>query len=362
MTIRTNLSERLIEGRQLARRKHREGDAKKLGTLRAGNSGLMTEAGDIAGACHRLAYLRSKGIDVDEPNDSKLIMFQMGTANEDVVHHDLLHTAAPGEVILREEEIPTVWLTGNGVRVTGRPDMVVCQAPPGWEKDIDPSSGAVRNLKDLKLIFGVELKSIASVWTSRDVIGEQKPKLANLVQAAHYSWKLGVPFRLMYKQYSIQEIPNWKGKDGPGWTQKLFPQPGTVGSEHIDYDKGRIQPFEIVYELEWSGNDSSKRTEGLGLSNGAKVPTGFLRYKREGDARWSKTLIQAKDIERFYEFVSTMAEKRELGPRPLNIGPDGKKKSWNQCSYCELQSVCKQTEKKGHDVWLEAVKHYTAKQ
>lgn len=312
--IRTNLSERLADGRKLARAGHLEKEVHKLGNLRAGNSGIMSENGDVAGACQRVAHLRQLGLEVDPPDDSTVIMFQMGTANEDVVYADLLHTSGDNEIVLREEEIPITWITSNGTKVTGRPDMVIC-------KKAEPGSDPIP-------VFGVEIKSIASVWTSRDIIGEQQPKLPHLVQAGHYSWKLGVPFRLLYKQYVIQEVPSW--------AMKLFPKEGQLGSEHIDYAKGRIRPFEVCYELEWA--------------------KGFLRFRREGiEQGWTKTLISEKDIERFYEFTSRMAETEELGPRPITMNAVGKEKNYSNCSYCPLSATCDQYEEKGYKPWLRAV-------
>lgn len=344
MTIRTDLAGRLKDGRAKARSDYKGLESSKMGTLRAGNSGIMSKEGDVVGACHRLTHLRSLGLQIDDVDDSKLIMFQMGTANEDVVYEDLLHTAAPDEVVLREEQIPITWLTPNGTKVTGRPDMVVCRkASP--DEDAKGRGLVMAEGVDSPLlpIFGVELKSIASIWTTRDVIGEQKPKMEHLIQAAHYSWQLGVPFRLLYKQYSIQEIPGWKGAKGSaGWTQKLFPTPGAPGSEFIDYEKGRIQPFEICYELEFT-----------------KVTEGFLRYRREGSSdAWVKTLVSTDDLKRYYQFVSEMAATGDLGSRPLNIGPDGKEKSWSKCDqkYCPLAGTCDRYEGSGYSKWLAEVK------
>lgn len=334
-----NLSERLRQGRQLLRDKHKAGDAAKLGNLRAGNSGIMSEDGDVAGSCHRVAHLRQLGLELDPPDDSRLVMFQMGTANEDVVYHDLVQTSAPDEVILREEEIPIEWMTSNGTKVTGRPDMVVCQIHDTQVKGSFPRDVEGAGVYCLPK-WGVELKSIASVWTSRDVL-HGEPKMANLIQAAHYSWKLGVPFRLMYKQYGIQEIPNWKGRGSePGWGQKLFP----VGCADIDYEKGRIRPYERTFELLW-GKD------------------GYLRYRLEGSTGVAvKTLIRLADIERFYEYTSRISEDKVLGKRPLTIDSKGKEKSYSNCSYCPLQKTCDKVDKGkaenriGYDTWLHLVK------
>lgn len=314
--MRTDLSSRLQDGRMRAREKYKEEEKDKLGILRAGNSGVMSEEGDVAGACHRLAYLRSLGMEIDPPDDSRLIMFQLGTANEEVIYQDLLHTKAENEVILRETEIPISWTTSNGTKVTGRPDMVILK------KDGDKQTP----------VLGVEIKSIASVWTSREVMFDGTPKFEHLVQAAHYSWKLGCPFKLMYKQYANQAVPQW--------AQKFFPKEGEKNSEHIEYnDKGdikSIKPFELVYELEIT----------------PKVNT--IRYRREGHERWSNTPIKVEDIERFYEFVSKMKETKDLGPLPLTLGADGKEKNFSKCGYCPLQDTCKKVT--DHDTWLKFVK------
>lgn len=316
MSIRTDLSSRLRDGRSLARQKYLEEEKDKRGILRAGNSGVMTPDGDVAGACHRLAHLRSLGIDMDPPDDSRLIMFQLGTANEDVIYNDLIHTKKDNEIILRETEIPISWTTSNGTKVTGRPDMVVLE-----------QIGDAR-----KAVFGVEIKSIASVWTSREVLFENKPKFEHLVQAAHYSWKLDCPFKLLYKQYANQAVPQW--------AHKFFPKRSEKNSEHIEYnDKGEvksIKPFEIVYELEW----------------GTKVST--LRYRREGRSKWENTPIRLDDIERFYEFVSNMEKTKDLGPIPMTIGADGMEKNFSKCGYCALQDICKKETK--YDNWLNAIR------
>jgi hypothetical protein len=315
------LAQRLKQGRQLAKLKHALEEEKKLGNLRAGNSGAMSPEGEVVGSCQRRAHLRQLGIEVEDHADSTLIMFQMGTANEDLVYNDLMQTKAEDEIILRETEIPIKWLTKNGTKVTGRPDMVICErADNGTTK---PK-------------FGIELKSVASVWTTKDVLFDGTPKTEHLIQASHYSWQLGVPFLLMYKQYVNQAVPSW--------AQKFFPKQGEQHSEHVEYsDRGDvkyIRPFEIVYEV---SADSMGR----------------IRFRRETtgtDNAWTRTLISVSDIERFYEFVSTIPETEDLGPRPLALGPTGNKKSYSPCTFCPMQKVCDTTEKQGYKPWLVAVK------
>jgi hypothetical protein len=88
-----------------------------------------------------------------------------------------------------------------------------------------------------------------------------------------------------------------------------------------------------------------------------KVSDGTLRYRIEGSTEWKSTLVTTKDIERYYEFISQMAAKQELGPRPMNIGPDGKEKSWSRCDakYCPVSGICDRFEDKGYAEWLKQV-------
>ncbi len=330
--IRLDIGARLAVGRQMHRAEYVEKDKAKLGILRAGNSGIMSAAGNVAGSCHRVAHLRQLGIELDPPSPSSLIMFQVGTANEDIVFEDLKHTLAEGEVILREEEIPISWLTSNGTKVTGRPDMVICRK----EQEIDEKRGAQERLVP---VLGLELKSVASVWTTREVLVEGKPKLAHLCQAGHYMWKLGVPFRLIYKQYSLQAMPDF--------AKKMMPRLGKPGSEHLDYnDKGEaknIKPFEIIYELEYIG--------------------GVLNHRREGTSQWTQTIVTHEDIERYYEFISRMTEDKTLGPVPVTVGAGGEEKKYSNCGYCPLNNLCNPGRGKpvpSYDQWLAEVRKFVA--
>lgn len=357
MTIRTDIGKRLAEGRQLLRAAYKQQDAAKLGVLRAGNTGIMSVDGEVAGACHRVAHLRQLGIELDPPDDSSLVMFQVGTSNEDIVYRDLVETAAENEVILREEEIPIEWFTANGTKVTGRPDMVICE-----RRELGKEEGDIgflyRSNEDIseqylyKPLLLLELKSVASVWTSRSVLGERDPKLSHLAQAAHYMWKLGnIPGRLIYKQYAIQEIPGWtetvNGEKRNGWTRRLFPKPGKFGSEYIDYEKGRIRPFELVYTLRFS-------------------EAGVLEFKREHEPEtdWTETVVTTQDIERFYSYVSTMEAEQKIGPKPLTLGAAGDEKSFSNCSYCPLNAECRKAEKlpvgEQYVAWLTAARKLVA--
>ncbi len=310
MTIRLDIGARLRDGRQIARSNYKAQDARKLGILRAGNTGIMSAEGQFAGSCPRVTHLRQLGIEVDIPDDPTLIMFQVGTANEDIVYNDLIQTAQSNEVILREEEIPIEWFTANGTRVTGRPDMVICRQGNIGEHHTIP-------------VLMLELKSVASIWTARKVFFDLQPKVANLAQAGHYMWKLGVPGRLMYKQYAIQAVSEEAAR--------YLPYKGAPRSEFIEYDDSThkprtVRPFEITYELEFDTN-------------------GVLQYRPEGTEQWTDSCVTRQDIERYYEFVSQMESTGVLGARPLAVKPNGDEYSYKLCKYCKLWDICKTRKK-----------------
>lgn len=330
-SIRTDIGQRLIDGRKIARARYVDSDVLTLGNLRAGNTGIMSAEGEVAGMCHRLAHLRQLGISHDPPSSSTVIMFQVGTANEDIVYNDLKQTLAADEVILRETECPTSWTTPNGTLVTGRPDTIIC-------KKIligDEKNGATEQLLP---VLGLELKSIASVWTTRSVLIDGEPKLSHMAQAGHYAWQKNVPFRLIYKQYGLQELGEF--------AVRFFMTPGAHGAGVIDYDERsgkpwRVKPFELVYELTFSKE-------------------GYLRFRIEGSKKWMHTIVSKKDIERFFVFVSEMGPEKKLGPQPVNVSFSGEKNKKSFCKDCTLkltcQSVKKLTGEEQYDTWLERVK------
>lgn len=313
---------KLTEARELARKEHSEADQKKLGTLRVGNSGIMSSDGSVAGSCVRKAHLRQLGVEIEEPSEDKLIMFELGIANEDVTAKLLSEVLEPGQILLREEEIPVSWTTESGVPVSGRPDLVVCSA------------------EDKKPELGIELKSVHSMWTARTVLFEGQPKLPHLIQAAHYMWKLDVPYKLVYKAYSQL------GQSMSDWAKKFFPKQGEKFSEYVDYNpKGDIKglkQFEVAYDLRFN-------------------PRGQVEYKREEDDRWITTIIQRDDIVRFYETAATLATASDLGPRPTTVDAHGDKLNYKDCNYCSLSTTCDAFEKRGYAEWLAEVKQVTKK-
>lgn len=312
--MKLNLTELFWAGMADDRDKHTAGEAAKLGNLRAGDSGAMTRGGDVVGGCHRRAYLRSfGGVEVDPPSVDRLIMFELGKANE-VIWVDKIKRSWPG-IIKQEEEIPIKWTTANGTNVTGRPDMVLCHA-------------------DGKPVLGIEHKAICSLWTAREVSFEMTPQMKHLLQAAHYSWKLNVPYRLVYTQYTDFTMPEW--------SKKFFPPGHPLVEVNEKNEPKKILPHTTIYEIAFDDN-------------------GTIKYRLESpshdkaDGNFTRTVLTIADIERYYEFVSAMGERKALGPRPSPWKPSGKNKGYSDCDYCPLADICDKHENKW-EAWHAEVK------
>lgn len=332
-----NLTERLRLGRERTQKDRAELEVKKLGILRAGMSGIKSaDTGDIAGTCHRKTHLRALGIEIETIDEHKAMMFELGFASEDITTDILEKSLLPGEIMLREEQIPIEWLTSNGTKVTGRPDIVICQSTTLTETpDAIQVTLDVMGSGWVKPVLGTELKSVHSMWTARDVLFNGQPKMNNLIQAAHYMWKLKVPYKLVYKAYSAL------GQSMNDWAAKLFPKKGEPLSQYIEYnDKGGIKglkQFEVVYDMMIDEK-------------------GRVCYKLESGIEWTRTIITTQDIEQYYTYVAEMAEKKDLGPRPMTIDAHGEKLNYRDCTYCPLQKTCDDFEGLGYDGWLKQVR------
>ena len=312
VTNKSKILELFDEGVRLSVQEHAEQEKTKVGLLRAGNTGIaaLNDKGEmeVGGKCHRQTMLRLLGITSEDSDYSKELMFDSGRGNEDLWYSVLSRSYKDG-VILREEEIPIQWQTSNGTPVSGRPDLVLC----------DP---------DKKPVLGLELKLLCSFWTTRAILlGE--PKTMHIMQAAHYAWKLGVPFELWYTSRVDWPVM--------GWAAKHLPKQGEPGSENISFnEKGearKIVPFKLGFFL-------------------TQDTDGFIHYSvigREGEP--VKSIVSIPRIQDYYEYVSTMVKRKDLGQRPQNLTATGEKVSWSFCSYCPLQSICDAHES-DFDTWL----------
>lgn len=325
----TNVENIYRKGLQILEDEHKELEATKKGILRAGNTALAEVVDgvvkEVAGKCMRQSYLRYKGISIPESEDDTKgeisLMFQGGIASEDS-WYSVLSRGHDG-VIKREEEIPISWTLENGVTVSGRPDMILCDA-------------------EGTPIHGLELKNVSSVWTCRDIM-RGEPKLQHLSQAAHYAWQLGdLEFTLFYSSRVNWTIPSW--------AVKHFPKPGDLGSEHIEYsplkpgnefpDIKKILPFRQGYRLRFNKQGTLE----------------FNLLTQQGKLTgWRQSIVTKKRIEDYFRAISKMDETNQLGPRPKNLRASGEPESWKACSYCPLSDVCDKYEKEGLKVWLKEV-------
>ena len=109
-------------------------------------------------------------------------MFAAGNLNEDAWFEWLGLSSYEGK-ILREEEVPSLWYTSNGTKVTGRPDIVLCSEAVVPE---DVEASEVRQFiqnddKYYEPLEGIELKLMCSFWTFRSVVLEGMPKFGHMI-------------------------------------------------------------------------------------------------------------------------------------------------------------------------------------
>jgi len=323
-----------ITGVDSMAKEHDDLESTKVGTLRAGNTGALF-GNQVIGKCARQTLLRYLGIQYEEITRNKRLMFDAGLSNEDI-WVDILEAGikASGEpyVIRTEEDIPIGWTLDSGVKVTGRPDIVV-----GIEKD-----GEFIPKK------GLELKLASSLWTCRDTGIMFEPKMMHLLQAGHYSWQLGIPFELWYTNRAEFAV-------GSGWEQKTFPTQSEMLTENVEWavrkDKRtgtnreyvkKVLQFRQGYELEWSDKGQLK----------------FRPILEGKELHYTTTPITIDGIKGYYESIPRQVEEKKLAPRPVNLKADGAKGNYSPCDYCPIKSICDKKER-DYDGWLSMVQAHS---
>lgn len=301
-----------LQGRQLETEEHQSKEAGKLGTLRGGNSGCITDDGEIYGKCPRITFARSLGYQAPiEPESFE--WFDAGFANEEAWMTKLKLTADKlGYTLLAEEECPIKWEI-EGKFVTGRPDIML------WEDD--------------KPIVGFELKSVSAVNSAVNIKCEDKPKIDNLLQAAHYSMAHNCPFILVYSYRSRSVVPGWafKFKD----QLRLSWEKTTINKNGKPYTRREysIDPFTKEFHI---GFEDDK-----------------LYYITESGKRVN-TPLTGEGIKRYYSHVATMDQKQDLGPRVTNKDLAGDELPWDPCANCPFVEACDQFED-NYQAWLDKV-------
>lgn len=278
----------------------------KQGTLRGGHTGCVTEAGEVVGKCHRLAHLRSLGIQ-ESPTHRDKLMFEAGFANEDI-WVDVLSRSWQGAIIC-EEDIPTEWMTINGTKVTGRPDLVLCE-----------QSGEEYVPK-----LGLELKLVSSPWSAYNKVVKEIPDIEHICQAAHYMWQLNVPYKLCYTSRANYSV-------GYGGMKSNWQKKG----QYLNDQSFKALPFILEVDM-W-------------------VENGVVWYQG-WDSDPVETPITIDGIKEYYERASQIGERKSLGPRPVGRYADGsaKEATKSQCADCSFADIC-DTYEADYDRWVDEIK------
>ena len=363
-------------------------ESTKSGKLRGGNTSMINSKGQIIGQCANLTYLRYKGIVVEPVDASRDLMFDAGRRNEDHWAEVLGKSLPEGLTIIREEDIPTKWETTDGTPVTGRPDIVLAEKHiratqsdgtvvydvPDTGDIIKYSGEAPRMEVFNKPVVGIELKQASSLWTLRDVVFQKKPKLAHLMQAAHYSWQLGCPFELWYTSRSDFAITG-------DWPKALFPKAGEPGSEHCTYafyKLGTINPRtkkptkSKITEQEYVLGDKTKKVKWAETYiNKQGVETTITKsdylfqcdivkvnplvqgyeldlhegklYYRDAmvdNSEWYESIVTIEDIKRYYEKITKMEQENVVLPEPKVLSAQGERGNYKLSQYCSLKELC----------------------
>ncbi len=310
-------------------------DALKAPAFRAGNSGCQIGA-NYVGECKRKTILRYLGIDAEEIDDTRELMFQAGRGNEDHWVDVLKNYGVDEENIRCEEKAPIKWSLSTGDWVTGRPDVVLGEFGETTDFTLEPTWTPT---------YGYELKLVSSLWTGKSVLVEGEPKDKHVVQAAHYYWQLGTPkFELLYLSRADFAI----GKTYHGMFSKVLDEGRNLYRRFFDVSDQdylkKMTPFLVSYDLNWEKD-------------------GALSYRQvtmDGiEGPLVKTLVTREGIRAYYEDVSLSLRGRSLPPRPSGIKVTGSKAPYKDCQYCPLKQVCDKVEKQGFEPWLAAVKEWT---
>jgi hypothetical protein len=294
-----DLEKLLCEGENIKQQEHDAIEKEKHGQLRAGNTGIVTEEGDILGSCHRLTLARYLGYQPPNRPVSQFF-FHGGEANEHV-YYELLRRS---------------WVKKRGMRLKMEPHTHV-----QWtlRMEVPPEEGKKRGKKvevpvtgrpdfllqdeDENTLMVIENKGIQSAMRAKKALIAGQPASDALCQNAHYCWQLDAPGVVTYAAYS-----------------SFY----------------KIQPGRIHF---YTGFDQEGR---------------FYFIDKNGNQ--VKTEITAEAIKRFYELIYMMTVLQKLGPmyspKPVYQCDDD---DYNKCKSCPLREAC---ERYNDDYmsWLDAVK------
>ena len=361
----------IVNGIQTQIDRANEAEKGKSGSLRGGNTGMMNEKGQIIGSCAATTYLRMLGVNgLQKVDVDKELMFAGGRLNEDhwlsalkesyeskESGEDAITNDRPYKFILCETEIPTKWQTKQGIDVTGRPDIVLCESQEG--------------ISELpKSVCGIELKQCMSINSAYGILVNREPQLKHLMQTAHYMWQLDCPFELWYTNRNNLDMPSWM-------EFRKFPGPGEKGSRSLNYRyyrSGNINPKTgkpIKHQLDetefLSGKFERTYAQACKITpfvQGFKLKmdeNGQVSYQDaiEIDAPWIETIVNVKDIERFYNYIGDMKANNKVPKPAMNLKISGDKMNWKFSAYSDLQHLDPEyCHGQPLDEWVEKVKKF----
>jgi hypothetical protein len=328
-------AELYTKGRQLEIEEHASLEHTKDGTLRGGSSGCLTAQGEVYGTCHRKAFARFKGHQ-PEIDDISYTWFDAGYANEDAWKKKLdksVVALGPEYILKEEEECPVTWEV-NGVKVTGRPDFMVFKQKNPYEE-----LALTEEEMTPEPILGLELKVVCAVNSAIGIYCEDKPKIANLIQAAHYSMEHGCPFNLVYSFRGRSIAPGWasKFKDKLTVKEKTFPpyrrKDGTYGKPFTKREY-IMEPFLKEFRIGFEDDTVYYITD-----SGEKVITP----------------LTAKGIRDYYEMITNMEKNMDLHVRISKLDLEGNLLPYDPCGFCPFSDICDDYEN-DFVQWLDRVK------
>lgn len=313
----------------------RESSAKQR--LRGGNAGSLPNGGPPVGNCPRLAHLRRIGVQLEPSDEQSQTMHDGGLANEEIFFERVRRALPEGYSLVHEEDYPSKWTTSGGTDVTGRPDGVL----------IDSSGHAV---------VGIELKGVFSLTTALKALTD-KPKIENLIQAAHYMMSLELErYELVYTNRNWFAVPpdrfskvprdsphvqyNYyhyrpQKRDPEKWTRARIDAAEFNQVERIEYvtagkhgkvpeyvvEPGNILPFTASFPMRFNSRDTLEWQDSSG--------------------NWQITEVTKDSIRNYYEVSDSLTDpSAKLPPRIRSANSLGKPASYNACTYCSLSSIC----------------------
>jgi hypothetical protein len=281
-----------------------ESEKSKAGHPRVGSAGIVV-GDEVFGTCHRKTLARSLGIE-GKPELYTDIMWKAGEANE--WHWERILGKAGANITKPDQSAVRRQIEGVPLDLLGTPDVVL----------VDDGSTAGR--------FGLELKGIFGYSTAALVYFECTPKNDNLIQAATYSWALGLPWALCYTSSTYMPV-NF-------YDQKKY---GGIKS---------IKPFYRIFYMEWRDET--------------------LWYRDETQQDWVRTNITPKAIQDYYRLIEVMKAGQDLGPRVTTNYVNGKDDKWGPhgaCGLCELARACDKYELDyDYAGWVQHIKTICAKE